>query len=63
MSETQLFVGLNVLRPASREYLVHLLGEGDEFEQEGERWSYTPPPVEIDEDEDQDEDLYDDDED
>ncbi|HEU5100676.1 MAG TPA: hypothetical protein VFU22_16715 [Roseiflexaceae bacterium] len=61
-TETQLYVALNVLRPASREYLAHLLREGDEFEQEGDRWSYTPPPVEIDEDEDQDEDLYDDDE-
>jgi hypothetical protein len=58
----QLFVAMNVLRPVSREYLAHLLGENDEFEPEGERWSYTPPPVEIDEDEDQDEDLYDDDE-
>jgi hypothetical protein len=58
----QLFVALNVLRPASREYLVHLLGESDEYEQDGDRWTYTPPPVEIDEDEDQDEDLYDDDE-
>jgi hypothetical protein len=58
----QLFVAMNVLRPASREYLAHLLGENEEFEQDGGRWSYTPPPVEIDEDEDQDEDLYDDDE-
>jgi hypothetical protein len=58
----QLYVALNVLRPVSREYLAHLLGEGDEFEQDGDRWSYTPPPVEIDETEDQDEDLYDEDE-
>jgi hypothetical protein len=58
----QLYVALNVLRPASHEYLVHLLGESDEFELDGNRWSYTPPPVEIDEDEDQDEDLYDEDE-
>jgi hypothetical protein len=58
----QLYVALNVLRPLSREYLAHLLGEGDEFEQDGSRWSYTPPPVEIDETEDQDEDLYDEDE-
>jgi hypothetical protein len=58
----QLYVALNVLRPASREYLTHLLGEGDEFELDGNRWSYTPPPVEIDETEEQDEDLYDDDE-
>ncbi|MEO7913313.1 MAG: hypothetical protein ABIV47_26995 [Roseiflexaceae bacterium] len=58
----QLYVALNVLRPASREYLAHLLGENDEFEQADNRWSYTPPPVEIDEDEEQDEDLYDEDE-
>jgi hypothetical protein len=58
----QLYVGLNVLRPVSREYLAHLLGENDEFEQDGNRWSYTPPPVEINEDEEQDEDLYDEDE-
>ena len=58
----QLYVALNVLRPVSREYLAHLLAEGDEFEQDGNRWSYTPPPVEIDEDEEQDEDLYDEDE-
>ncbi len=58
----QLFVGLNVLRPVSREYLAHLLGESDEFEQNDDRWSYTPPPVEIDETEEQDEDLYDEDE-
>jgi hypothetical protein len=61
-TDAQLYVALNVLRPASREYLSHLLSEDDEFEQDGERWSYAPPPVEIDEDEDQDEDLYDDDE-
>jgi hypothetical protein len=58
----QLYVALNVLRPVSREYLAHLLGESDEFEQDGNRWSYTPPPVEIDETEEQDEDLYDEDE-
>jgi len=61
-TDGHLYVALNVLRPASHEYLSHLLSEGDEFEQDGTRWSYTPPPVEIDEDEDQDEDLYDDDE-
>ncbi|MDQ2995781.1 MAG: hypothetical protein M3R61_01815 [Chloroflexota bacterium] len=58
----QLYVAINVLRPASREYLAHLLGESDEFELAGNRWSYTPPPVEIDETEEQDEDLYDEDE-
>ena len=59
----QLYVALNVLRPVSREYLAHLLGDSDEFVLDGERWSYTPPPVEIDETEEpQDEDLYDEDE-
>jgi hypothetical protein len=59
----QLFVALNVLRPASREYLLHLLDESDQFEQEDtDSWSYAPPPAEHDEDE-EDEDLdYDDDE-
>jgi hypothetical protein len=58
----QLFVALNVLRPASREYLLHLLEESDLFEQEDtSSWSYAPPPVEHDEDEDEDVD-YDDDE-
>jgi hypothetical protein len=59
----QLFVALNVLRPASREYLLHLLEESDLFEQEDtSSWSYAPPPVEHDEDEDEDDVDYDDDE-
>ena len=59
----QLFVALNVLRPASREYLGHLLADSDLFEAgEANTWTYTPPPVEHAEDE-EDEDLdYDDDE-
>ena len=58
----QLYVGLNALRPASREYLVHLLKENDEFEDDGDTWTYTPPPVESN-DEEEDDDLdYDDDE-
>jgi len=59
----QLFVALNVLRPASREYLLHLLDESDQFEQEDtDSWSYAPPPVERDEDEDEEDLDYDDDE-
>jgi hypothetical protein len=57
----QLYVGLNALRPASREYLVHLLKENDEFVDDGDTWTYTPPPVEVN-DEEEDDDLdYDDD--
>ncbi|MBS1966605.1 MAG: hypothetical protein JST60_12455 [Chloroflexi bacterium SZAS-1] len=58
----QLFVGLNVLRPASREYLAHLLGDSDLFEQDGNTWTYTPPPAEIEDDEEDDDLGYDDDE-
>src|SRR6266540_4798147 len=59
----QLFVALNVLRPASREYLLHLLDESALFEQEdASSWSYAPPPVEHDEDEDEDDLDYDDEE-
>jgi hypothetical protein len=58
----QLFVALNVLRPSSRDYLVHLLGESELFEQEDtSAWSYVPPPVEHDENEDDDDMDYDDD--
>jgi hypothetical protein len=59
----ELFVGLNVLRPASRDYLNHLLNDGDLFENSGsDTWAYSPPPVEVDEQEDEDEGYYDDDE-
>jgi hypothetical protein len=61
----QLYVALNVLRPASREYLVHLLGESELFEADQAQpnaWSYSPPPDESQEEEELDEDLYDDDE-
>ncbi|MFN8502914.1 hypothetical protein [Kouleothrix sp.] len=58
---SQLFVALNVLRPSSRDYLSHLLGEGDQFEQDGASWTYAPPPVEASDDEDDTMD-YDDDE-
>jgi hypothetical protein len=66
VTEQELFVGLNVLRPASREYLAHLLGESELFEKDAENettWFHTPAPQEADdEDEDEDEDYYDDDE-
>jgi hypothetical protein len=60
-----LFVALNVLRPASREYLQHLLDDGDLFENSGgDTWAYTPPPAEVDEAEEEEDDdmFYDDDE-
>ncbi|MFQ3632264.1 hypothetical protein [Roseiflexus sp.] len=61
-----LFVALNVLRPASREYLRHLLAEGDYFTPDEQRpgwWFYTPPPSPEEEDEeDQNEEDFDDEE-
>ncbi len=61
-----LFVALNVLRPASREYLTHLLAEGDYFTPDEQRpgwWFYTPPPSpEEEDDEDQNEEDFDDEE-
>ncbi len=59
-----LFVALNVLRPASREYLTHLLTEGDDFTPDEQRpgwWFYTPPPS-PEEEEDQNEEDFDDEE-
>ena len=56
----RLFVSMNVLRPASREYLLHLLRDGDLFEQDSDNdtiWSYTPPPA-VNEPEDEDEDEF-----
>ncbi|NWG19055.1 MAG: hypothetical protein HXY39_01900 [Chloroflexi bacterium] len=57
-----LFVAMNVLRPASHEYLMHLLAEGEHFTPDEEtpgNWFYAPPPsihddadAEMDEDED-----------
>ncbi|MBK9713726.1 MAG: hypothetical protein IPO81_20875 [Kouleothrix sp.] len=62
-STNQLFVALNTLRPASREYLAHLLDDGEMFESRGDNtWVYAPPPEESSEVEDEDEDIYDDDE-
>lgn len=58
-----LYVALNVLRPASRDYLLRLLRDGEYFaadETAPGAWYYTPPPVERDED-DEGEDFYDED--
>ncbi len=61
-----LYVALNVLRPASRSYLRHLLEEG-EFYQPDEStpgaWYYSPPPeVSAEEEDEEYEDEYEDDE-
>ncbi|MDZ4717139.1 MAG: hypothetical protein SH847_01615 [Roseiflexaceae bacterium] len=58
----KLLVALNVLRPASKDYLVHLLKENELFVPEtATTWTYTPPPA-TDEDDEDEEDIYDDDE-
>jgi hypothetical protein len=62
-----LYVALNVLRPASRSYLDHLLKEGEFFEADAGTpgaWYYTPEPEVREEDEDDDyaDDDYDDEE-
>jgi len=62
-----LFVALNVLRPASRSYLDHLLKEGEFFESDANTpgaWYYTPEPEISEEDGDDDygDDDYDDEE-
>ncbi|HMO58842.1 MAG TPA: hypothetical protein PKA05_09730 [Roseiflexaceae bacterium] len=61
---TQLYVGLNVLRPASREYLAHLLAEGEHIEPgaSSDTWQYSPPPEPDTGEEEDDEFDYDDDE-
>jgi hypothetical protein len=58
----ELYVALNVLRPASHSYLEHLLKEGEYFEADEATpgaWYYAPPPEEAEEDEEDE--LYDDD--
>ncbi len=62
-----LFVAMNVLRPVSREYLTHLLTDGDTFTPDEGRpgwWRYMPPPslAEEDEDDKTDEEDFDDEE-
>jgi hypothetical protein len=67
LSADELYVALNVLRPASRSYLAHLLKAGEFFEEDATTagaWYYSPPPQISAEDEDEDEgdDYYEDDE-
>jgi hypothetical protein len=63
----ELYVALNVLRPASHSYLDHLLKNGEFFvadESTPGAWSYAPPP-EVSQEDDEDEgydDEYEDDE-
>lgn len=61
----ELYVAINVLRPTSRSYLQHLLGEGALFapdEEQDNAWIYTPPPHEEEEvEEEEEEDFYDED--
>lgn len=65
-SADTLFVAMNALRPASREYLAHLLADGEYFTPNDEvpgNWFYAPPPSsDTDDDDDDDEDEFDDDE-
>lgn len=64
-STDTLLVAMNVLRPTSQSYLLHLLKDGEYFEPDEENpdsWHYSPPPT-VAEDEDEDEDDYYDDED
>jgi hypothetical protein len=60
-----LLIALNVLRPASKSYLLHLLRDGEHFKVEDADagiWSYSPPVQVTSADEDEDEDDYYDDE-
>jgi hypothetical protein len=63
----ELYVALNVLRPASHSYLDHLLKAGEFFEEDATTpgaWHYTPPPKvrEEDEHEEYGDEYYEDDE-
>jgi hypothetical protein len=63
----ELYVALNVLRPASRSYLAQLLKAGEFYEEDANTpgaWYYTPPPEvrEEDEEEEYGDDYYEDDE-
>lgn len=60
-----LHVALNVLRPASRTYLEHLLDDGEFFQPDESTpgaWYYTPPPKVREEAEDEEDEEYDDEE-
>jgi hypothetical protein len=57
----KLLVAMNILRPASKDYLLHLLKENERFVPEtATTWTYTPPPA-TDKDDEDDEDIYDED--
>ena len=61
-----LYVALNVLRPASTSFLQHLLRDGEYYTADSstpDAWFYTPPAVEVDEHEEDDYDDYDDEDD
>ncbi|GAB4157473.1 MAG: hypothetical protein Fur005_11550 [Roseiflexaceae bacterium] len=61
----KLLVAMSVLRPASKDYLVHLLKESDMYAPDDlspSIWYYTPPPATEEEEDDEDE-LYEDDDD
>ncbi len=64
-TEGKLLVALNVLRPTSNEYLLHLLKDSDLYASDPElagSWLYTPPPT-TETDDDEEEELYDEDDD
>jgi hypothetical protein len=61
---SKLLVAMNVLRPASQDYLQHLLKESDLYQPDDANagsWLFTPPPT-VEEDDDED-DMYDDEDD
>jgi hypothetical protein len=61
----KLLVAMSVLRPASKDYLVHLLKESDMYAPDDASpsiWYYTPPPA-TEEEEEEDEEMYEDDDD
>jgi hypothetical protein len=61
----KLLVAMSVLRPASKDYLVHLLQESNMYAPDDSSpsiWYYTPPPATEAEEDDEDE-LYEDDDD
>ena len=64
-TESKLLVAMNVLRPTSTEYLLHLLKDSDLYAPDQElagSWLYTPPPTTETDDEDEEE-IYDEDDD
>jgi hypothetical protein len=60
-----LLVAMNVLRPASKDYMRHLLKESDLYTPDPSidgAWQFTPPPAEAEDQDEDEDDLYDDDE-